>query len=397
MAQYPVSDAQGMQEGLNYVLSGPNGTGQFFNGISEFQSASLSGNYRPPFINNGGYLTVAPISLATSEYLGPQTWKFTFASAQAAPPFQLGNNVTVDGTSISFYNDYWGPIGVTECTTTYCVVQTAGSYSDPGPATGGEIYSILDTNNALADEGWTSTDCNAKVNVTGAQDRVFIAAQINNNFTFSKAYTGVYSYTAAINRYKAFSNNDPTNPEYLFDFDKTISQQEYSYSLDATVNQAATFTVTSGVPATRQLQRTYFVPNVPTTSGTGNGVNLNITIAAGATLAYTTTGANPNTIIEIAGEDGGENYTVGDVITIDGADLGGTSGVNDLVLTVATTSSFADTQQQETIFGTVIDEPDPGYYWYILELKWFSTTPDDLTVGQSTLGFRNLTVQVVKP
>lgn len=393
MPQFPISDQQGIVDGLNYALSGPSGLGQNFSGVSIDTTASLSGNYRPPYTNNGGFLTVGPLALSTSEWLDPYTYKFTFAAAQPAPPFQLGNNVSTSGTSLAFYNDYWGSIGVIECTTTYCVVHTSNPYANPGTATGGEIFFILNTFNGLPDEGWTSTDCNAKSTVTGATDRVFINAQINNTYSFQKASTGVYTYTAAINRYRAVSNYDPTNPEVRFVFDGTVSKQEYLVSLDSTVDQAETFTITSGTAASNPLQRTYFIPNATTTTGTGSGVNLNITIAANVSGAYSAA----NTIIEIAGEDGGEAYTVGDVITIDGADIGGTSGVNDLVLTVASTLSFIKTVNQETIFGTVIDTPEPGYYWYILELKWLSAQgPDDLTIFSSSLGFRNLTAQVVK-
>ena len=391
MPQFPVSDQQGIIDGLNYVLSGPSGTGQNFAGVSIDQAASLSGNYRPPFTNSGGDLTVGPIALSTSEWLDPFTYKFTFATTQAAPPFQLGNNLTTAGTSLSFYNDYWGSIGVIECTVDYVILHTSNAYANPGTATGGEISFIIDTSDADPTTGWTSTDCNAKSTVTSQTDRVFINAQINTEYTFKKALSGAYSYTAAINRYRAVSNYDPSNPDLKFIFDRTISQQEYIITLDATVDQAETFTITAGVPATNQLQRTYFIPNATTTAGTGSGVNLNITVAANATVGYTTA----NTIIEIAGSDGGQQYSVGDTILIDGADLGGITGTNDLALTVASVQSFYTTTNQETIFGTVIDSPVPGYYWYILELKWFSAD-DDVEVLSADLGFRNLTTQVVK-
>ena len=43
MAQYPVSDGQGIIDGLNYVLSGPIGTGQLFRGTNTDVNDSLSG------------------------------------------------------------------------------------------------------------------------------------------------------------------------------------------------------------------------------------------------------------------------------------------------------------------------------------------------------------------
>jgi hypothetical protein len=49
----------------------------------------------------------------------------------------------------------------------------------------------------------------------------------------------------------------------------------------------------------------------------------------------------------------------------------------------------------ETIFTTVLDNPDPGYYWYILEIAYYGLT-NGIIINQSRLGFRNLTAQVIK-
>jgi len=394
MSKFPVeyTDEEGVVSAVNYLLSGPSGTGQNFSGFSTDAAGYLTGNYRLPYTSStSSRLSVNPIALGTSEMLDGRTWKFTYATPQSTPPFALGNNVEVTGVTPSDYDGFYSPIGVIETTTTYCVCRTTNSYTIVGPGSGGTISKTIVTDDI---NQWYSTDCNSRVTVTGGTDRVFISAQINNTYTFSKQSTGNFQYSVAINRYIGTPNNDPTNPDYVFNPDKTVAEQTYDYLIDATVNQAETFTITSGTAASNALQTTYFIPNATTTSGTGSGVNLNITIAANTVGFYSTA----NTLIEVAGQDGGENYTVGDVITIDGAALGGTSGVNDLVITVATTNSFARDYSQETIFTTVIDNPPPGYYWYILELQWFvpDSTPTDLTVGASELGFRNLTAQLIK-
>jgi len=49
----------------------------------------------------------------------------------------------------------------------------------------------------------------------------------------------------------------------------------------------------------------------------------------------------------------------------------------------------------ETIFSTVIDQPTPGYYWYILEVD-FVTSSGNLVENSNTFGLRALTAQVVK-
>jgi len=50
----------------------------------------------------------------------------------------------------------------------------------------------------------------------------------------------------------------------------------------------------------------------------------------------------------------------------------------------------------ETIFTSVIDAPDPGFYRYILEV-YFEVISGDIQVTQDALSLRSITAQVVKP
>lgn len=52
MAQFPVDSQQGVQDGVNYLLSGPAGLGQYFNGFSSSMPTTVTANYRPPFTTN---------------------------------------------------------------------------------------------------------------------------------------------------------------------------------------------------------------------------------------------------------------------------------------------------------------------------------------------------------
>jgi hypothetical protein len=290
MAQFPVSDQQGIIDGLNYVLSGPQSNGQNFEGFSTDSTGYLTGNFRQPYTTpNFSNLWVGAIALSSSEWLDSRTWKFTFATPQATPPFVNGNNIDVVGVTPSDYDGYYSPIGVISCTTTYVIARTSNEYPNPGVVgTGGTVSLSITTNSS---DAWYSTDCNAKVTVTGGTDRVFLSAQLNDIFQYSSSTAGPMTYTVAINRYTAFPNNDPTNPEFIFDGRKTISKQQY------VINFTPTGVVT-----------------------------------------------NPNI---------------------------------------------------ETIFTTVIDDPVPGYYWYILELQWYDVS-GNLVINQSALGFRNFTAQLIK-
>jgi len=297
MAQYPVSDSQGILDGLNYALSGPSGTGQNFAGFSSSQNADLTGNFRPPFTEyNAGTLPnigiyVAPITLSTSEMLDDRTLKFTYAVALTQPIFVLGQGfgLEVNGVSVSDYDtyvyDYGYQIGVIESTTTYVVVRLNSAQPILANGTGGTIS--LNSMNLSQ-----STDCNAKVTVTGAQDRVVLAAQLNNTIYIDPTYApGSFYYTVELNRYKATPSNDPVTPDFRFE-------------------------------------------------GDGN-------VATKTTLLSTP--------------------VVGSAL-----------------------------DNIETLFINIIDEPDPGYYWYILEVL-FEDNSGGQIVTNCVLGLRSFSAQVLKP
>ena len=293
MSKFPVelTDDGGIVDAVNYLLSGPSGLGQFFKGFSSYTDAYLTGNFRIPFTQTTpAALYVAPISCSSAVQLDDRTFKYIFSAAQPSPPFALGNNIIGTGWTNGFYNGGTGPIGVAECTTTYVIFRTNGSYPGIGDdLLGGQVYWNATTDSG-GDPVLMSTDCNARVVVTGATDRVFISAQLNDLISYTATVASDITYTVAVNRYLAEPNADPINPDFVFIFDKTISQKVYNYT------------------------------------------------------GLTGTGSLP---------------------------------------------------EVETIFTTVIDNPVPKYYWYILELQ-FETTAGDLQVDQCKFNLRSLSAQVVK-
>lgn len=285
MSQYPINTQQQLLAAANYLASGPSGLGQQFRGFSDYETVYLTGNYRLPFTqSNTARVLVANIACSSAVQLSDTTFQFNFANVQSSPPFSNGNPITSYNFTYEdpddFWNGGWGPIGVVSCSNTNVVVRTTSSYSNIANVTTGLVgYNVTNTLN--------STDCNARVTVQGATDTVFISAQLSDNISYSGS--GNLTYTVQVNRYVGFTNNDPTNPDYLFNFDKTISQKVYTFN---------------------SLSGTAVLPEV------------------------------------------------------------------------------------ETVFNTVIDQPAPGYYWYILEVE-FDTT-NSLEVTQAAFGLRSLTTQVVK-
>lgn len=226
MAQFPVSDGQGVLDGLNYVLSGPGSIGQDLAGFNSDITGDLTGNYRVPFTQYNGNilpnvsLYVAPIALSTSEMLDSRTWKFTFLIPFVQPPFINGQPINVTGVTDPSYDGYYSPIGVVECTGAYVIARSIDEYPLVAPSTGGTVD--LNSNDTTI-----STDCNAKVTVNGAQDRVVVNAQLNNLiYTDPSRYPGSFYYTVQINRYIAETSTVPGNLGSVFFFDKTVVSKQ---------------------------------------------------------------------------------------------------------------------------------------------------------------------------
>jgi len=237
-AKYPVDvgDSEGIVDAVNYLLSGPSGLGQNFAGFSTYTPGYLTGNFRIPFSQTTpAELYVAPISVSYAEQLDDRTIKYYFSGAPlASAPFSLGNGLTITGITPSTYNSAdlrnagysIAQIGVVECTDSYVIVRTVAAITTPlgTYSSGGSIeYSSMDT--------LISTDCDVRVTVTGGTDRVFISAQLDQLISYD-VLVGTPDMTVYVDitRYKAFTNDNPTNPDYIFDEPYTVTEKVYEYT-----------------------------------------------------------------------------------------------------------------------------------------------------------------------
>lgn len=237
MAKFPVEsdDNVGVIEALNYLLSGPSGLGQYFAGFSAYVNvnadppktpAYLTGNYRVPFSQQTvAKIYVAPVACSSAVQLDDRTFQYNFTYTQPSPPFAIGNQLTGSGWTNGFYNGEQGVIGTVKCTTTYVIFRTNGSYPGTGDdLTGGFVEMDL---------GGTriSTDCEARVTVTGGTDRVFISGQLDQ-IPYYTVPSGTHDLTVTvqINRYVGAINNDPINPDYTFELDETVASKTYTIS-----------------------------------------------------------------------------------------------------------------------------------------------------------------------
>lgn len=251
MSQFPIEldDKQATSDAVNYLLSGPGGLGQNFAGFSAYLSTDpadyeyLTGNFRLPFSQVGiANLYVPPISISNAEQLDNRTIKYYFAGAPlASVPFSPGAALTITGITPSTYNSSSlraagypiGQIGVVQCTDSFVIVRTRNNITTPlGTYVSGGSATYRLTENP-SDSFYNSTDCNARVTVTGGTDRVFISAQMTQTISY-EVLNGPTDLTmwVAVRRYRGFPNNNPVNPDFLFDLDNpgsTVARSIYTF------------------------------------------------------------------------------------------------------------------------------------------------------------------------
>ena len=223
-----------IEDSVDYLMSGPAGLGQNFSGISSYTPAYLTGTFRAPYtvpidtvpppqlevlpisITNITVVDVDPVT-GTSRHL-----QVDFA-AQASPPFTQGRTVVIDNVNPSFYNDTY-LFGVVTCTTSSVLLQSRRAYTWPAYISGGDISDPF-----VGSE--IDTDCIGTVTVTGPTDIVFVSAQLNAlEVAFTTSTATEFDIRIAIERYRAFPTTFPNDPEFVYEFDGTVSEQTQSFS-----------------------------------------------------------------------------------------------------------------------------------------------------------------------
>ena len=421
MAKYPVEvgDQDGINDAINYVLSGPSGLGQYNVGFNTSADGYVTGNFRLPYNSDTFELMYrAPIALGNSTWLDDFTWKYEFAAPQIVPPFNIGNNIQVTGVTPSDYDGNFRRIGVVYCDQNYVIARETTPYPNPGPGTGGTVSwqaVAYDFPGTLDDPIEVSTDCNGILSVVGPEDFVNLSAQIDCSQKIGISATiiepglnfGNISVSTQLNRYKAFNSGTAANPQYFYEFDATVAEQTKLTPLTGGVGQVLTFVIDassgSKVDTTPSGFFATLAPFQITTSGSGLNLYLNIDLpssAAGAYVLYDPIAMTGNTDIMII--EPGYKFAVNDLITIKGSELDGIDGGvgvgNDLVLRVTNVSGATETRIDPTAtFTTLLDNPEPGLYWYILELEFQPGGVDVVWhVEYIELGRRSLTAQIVK-
>lgn len=371
MSQFPVENEPGLYEGINYLLSGPAGLGQNFEGFATTTPAYIRPAIRAPFTiplnttqNPDWY--VAPISIGNIVALDTNSFQVTYSSTQSPVPFSAGDLVSIVDVDDAGGETFNGEYTVLSGNSAGIVCGTVGSYSWATYNSGGEVT-----------RDWTdvrtSTDCNAFVTIYGPTDQAFISSQIAFDFDYTASTAGSeFDVFVQVNRYRGFPVIGQPG-QFVFQFDNTVIERRYHYVVSASGSDSkeSIFTTaldspgfgfyyyileiefvklpdynnsTTGGPAVlgelRSNRYNYsgtitsaqYTPgsytSVTATGGTGTGANFDIDLEeiTGATVY---SGLNVT-----ASVNAGTGYQVGDVLTILGTDIGGASPANDLTMTV---------------------------------------------------------------
>ena len=241
VAKYPVDagDTEGITDAVNYLLSGPSGLGQNFQGFAAYLPAYLRPSSKQPWslpidtgLNPSIYLDI-PINnafpcdetgtpwAATSAYI-----RLDFVTPQATAPFQFGdkldiNNVvdTGGGNPPYSYND--SGYLVFSSTTTYVILTfDFVEYEWSTYISGGDVG--RDYMNYELD-----TDCNSRVTVEGATTQVFISAQLNLAWDIVVNTPNAYNVKVQIKRFRGFPSQTAGSPEFLFADGVLVSEKVF--------------------------------------------------------------------------------------------------------------------------------------------------------------------------
>jgi hypothetical protein len=370
MATFPVEDSAGILEGVNYLLSGPAGLGQNFQGFSDYQSVIVRPTVRQPFVlpidttlDASWYFAIPISNMVPVNVVGGETntVEITF-TAQATAPFQFGDRIEVRGVDPDFYDD--ANYIVVSCTTSSLVFRTGSgrSFAWPTYVSGGTVGRDFKNFNI-------STDCNARVTIFGPTDQAFITCQFYGEFDYTCDSACDFDMEVKIDRYRGIPNVGST--DFTFFFDETVSTQSFNYTPSANGSDQfqAIFTTVLDSPGfgyywyicqlrfniNGELEEDEFAtqgtkPNLGTTTtfsgltpinvdSNGTGAVLDIELNDAVDEAY-----DIESNITIYIDTPGTGYQVDDVLKILGTDLGGISPGNDLTLTVASVTNTGNAQ-----------------------------------------------------
>jgi hypothetical protein len=409
MAQYPVADEAGIIEGVNYLLSGPTGLGQNFDGFNSLTPAYLTSYFRAPFTLPKQSSNIpktlwysAPINIGNITAIDSRTFEVTFATTQPTPPYSIGQGLLIDGVNPNIggiVSDGFIPTGTKVLTTEELIFDSVIPTTVTGTGSGAVVEIVLE---ASASEPYdiTGDPFNLTVNYinrgTGYSpgDILLIPGNLiggtspANDLTLevdevTNVYNGYWTppgvVTCSTTSVVIQANSDYDFPAYV---------EGGTIQLEATgayVSTDANGRVQVYGPSDKVFVSAQIALDWNYISDADGSQDIRVAIRRFAGFLDTSDPLN-------------KDYLFADPTTI-----------TEQRKTIAVVSGTGSITDQQFVFSTVIDSPSfiedgviqgYGYYWYILEVYFVrrNRRAGDAIVYPTnvTVNLRSLTAQVIK-
>jgi hypothetical protein len=278
--QFPIQTGNdtAQADALNYLLSGPSGLGQDFQGYQQWTTGWLTSNFRTPY-------TVLSYDTVCTGVSGELT---IVANAS------FDTNALVAGMTVSGYGVASGAVIVSIGTPT-----TEGTTITLDLANTDDIDNDLQFTPAIIPQ-------------------IYVAPIPLGTSTLLDPYTWKFEFAA---------------PEAAPPFVR--GNNIFVAGVTSAYDPANSFSK-SGTKAALGSDTTYTNIVPTTTTGSGSGLVLDIKLLASGATTY----SGSNTITTVV--QGGTGYVVGDTLTVSGSSIGGTTPTNNLTLTVTAITSIYD-------------------------------------------------------
>jgi len=378
MAAFPIEsdDSQNTNEALNYLLSGPSGLGQNFQGFSAYAPAYLTGNYRPPFTNptivkycfgevDTDLIKVYPN--ATGLVVGMAVTGY--GVAPGAVIASIGETVTGITLEKGMYTSYTPVtldlvnVGEADSQLFFAPLNPAQSYVAPIP---------LGTSSMLTGNTWKFEFASTQPFPPFSNGQPIVISGVDNDF-----YDGRYDPIGVVD----------CTTEYV------ICKTTKTYDIEPpSSNGTAEFSIA--------YFSTPYLGGSKSTDCNGkvvvNGATDRVFLSAQLNnlISYEVLGGDPAELQYIVSLNRFVGFPTTDPINPEYRFLPQAT-VSEQIYTYSGLTGTGTLDSIETIFGTVIDQPLPNYYWYILEVMFYVSS-GDLAITSTTFGQRSLSVQVVK-
>mgnify|MGYP006279868405 CR=1 FL=1 len=395
MAQYPVEDTAGLFEAVNYLLSGPSGLGQNFNGFSAYQPAYVTGTFRQPFTVSTSTSPIPPtmysppvnITSITPLEVNTATNETRFIQINFAPqsyiPFSPGDTIVIDGV-IDNYSGVPSGSKLTRSGNKPALASTS-TFTNVIPtvitgtgSTGTKLDIVLQPTAATT---YNSTNTNISVQYSGTG---FLPGdQLKVIGTDIGGATPADDLTLTLDSVSSFYDDTYTRAVLTGSTSSLIVQTISSYEWPTYIS--------SGTIAKNNAVG--YVSTDCNARVTVQGPTELVFISSQCTLDFSYTCSTASTWAVLVSINRYRGYKP--------TEVGASDYVFEFDAHISEQShSFSSTSTGtasagQNIFTTVLDQPSFGYYWYITEISFIPQT-GDVKPNVFTVGLRSMTAQVIK-